>query len=401
MGLIENFISKFRRQDGELYIQREYYKEIKAEEWTIDPQDGYNLYYNHPHVQIVLEKLAKMFSNATIKLIDSNGNVVEDKEFDKFIQNPNLFQGMNSFLETVLLHYYLFGNFYAYANKVSSLQKYPATLNPLNPKNIKIDFTGKFLEQVKLDGVIKKVTYTEDGKEKTIDLQKLFWLRRTDLVDITKGTSILSALKYPVSNTELAYKYLNVLNNKKGALGMITPEVSKDTFGGSSLGPDERKEITDAYEETYGTGKNKNRTMISPMAMKWQDMGTDVGKLKLIEQNDANFLTVCDIFKVNSNCFSLKNPTYENVKNAIKLTYQDTVFPFADNFSQSFSKFLKIENSTIELDYSHIPFLQDDEKEEQETLSVKIANIEKLLQLQLITNQQAKKIIGDLLKEGV
>lgn len=393
MNIIDSVLAKFKTGYDRFFMP--YFRDIKKEEWTVETWDAYKIYLEDVQIQSIMDKKASMFSNADVYIVDKNGEKKEDLEFQKLIYNPNFMQGLNDYLKTVIKHHDIIGNSFVYAPRASRLQRYPTKLLPLNPKNVKVNFTGKFLDQNDFKGVVQNFKYTEENKETTIETTDIIWTLNNDLLDFTKGESKLKSLKYPISNTILAYKYLNVLNNKQGALGMLSPDTgSNNQFGISSLTNDEKTAIEKAFESDYGTGDGKRKTMISPSSLKWQAMSYDVGSLQLQEQIDSNFLIKCDVFGVNSNCFSLKNPTYENVMNAIKLTYQDTIIPFADQHAQVLTKFFGLQNGdSVRFDYSHIPFLQESETQEIQDEGLRLANIEKMIALGLMSQSEAKKII--------
>jgi hypothetical protein len=111
-----------------------------------------------------------------------------------------------------------------------------------------------------------------------------------------------------------------------------------------------------------------------------------------MEQIDANFLIILNILGVNQNLFI--NSTYENLKNGLIQTHNDTVIPYADGFTQALTKFLEIEpGKRLILDYSHLPYLQVDEKLEGEKLTNIINNIKSLTDMGLIDATQANNIL--------
>jgi hypothetical protein len=116
--------------------------------------------------------------------------------------------------------------------------------------------------------------------------------------------------------------------------------------------------------------------------------------LLLLEQIDANKLTICDHFGLNINIFSSKTATFENVKNGIIQSYNDAVFPFADQFTQKIQKELGVDEKQykLSLDYSHISVLQADKEKEAKTLQMQLDSVANAVSNQIITPQQAANI---------
>ena len=180
---------------------------------------------------------------------------------------------------------------------------------------------------------------------------------------------------------------------------MISKENSKDAFGDIPMTPEEKKELEKAFQNSYGLGQsedgsNKMRIQITQSAMKWQPMSYPTKELLLMEQIDANFLTIIDHYGLNVNIFSSKAQTYENVIGAIRQCYQDTIFVCADEFTQAFGKFIGVkEGLKLKADYSHLPIFQTDESAKSTDLKTKVETLSQLVSTQIITKEQANSII--------
>lgn len=291
-----------------------------------------------PQLNQVITKKANMFANMRLVLVDKDGNEVEDPNFQKFIENPNILQTQNEFLKLWSKQVDVYGNLFCYKSQASKLQAYPTSVNLVSPFNISPVLTGKIYDQTELSGIIEKYETRNNLSQKEFPTQDILWVKNADLDDPTIGISPLRSLKFPLSNTKLAYDYLNVISNEKGAIGMISKENSKDAFGDIPMTPEEKKELEKAFQNSYGLGQsedgsNKMRIQITQSAMKCQPMSYPTKELLLMEQIDANFLTIIDHYGLNVNIFSSKAQTYENVIGAIRQCYQDTIFVCADEFT--------------------------------------------------------------------
>jgi hypothetical protein len=397
---IKSFISKMfgNRHDHSFFFEPKMTK-IEKEEWTVNVCAPYEIYNTSPQIKLVADKKASMFSNGWLKLKDLDGNeITTNSEFNALVTSPNVLQSINELFFMYSLQKSIFGNVFFYAPKSSALQTLPNSLILLDPASVKVLKTGKLLKQIKFDDVVSGYTYTEGNSEVPIKTKDMLWVRNPDISNMLTGVSMLTSLKYPISNSILAYKYLNSISNKQGALGFITSLI-KDQLGVQPLTPDEKDVVEKAFTDAYGIEDHQKKIKISEVPVQWTPMAFPTGQLLLQEQIDANFLTITDTFGINANCFSLKNPTYENVKNAIRLTYQDTIIPEADLLAQKLTSFFGLKDSKIEIDYAHIPFLQDDENKKGTSLAVKLANIEKALALGLLDNSTKKKVVDSLLSD--
>lgn len=358
-----------------------------------------NLFDTIPQLNQVITKKANMFANMRLVLVDKDGNEVEDPNFQKFIENPNILQTQNEFLKLWSKQVDVYGNLFCYKSQASKLQAYPTSVNLVSPFNISPVLTGKIYDQTELSGIIEKYETRNNLSQKEFPTQDILWVKNADLDDPTIGISPLRSLKFPLSNTKLAYDYLNVISNEKGAIGILSKENSKDSFGAIPMTQDEKKSLEAAFQDSYGLGQsidgtNKMRVQITESAMKWEPMTYPTKDLLLMEQIDANFLTIIDHYGMNVNIFSSKSQTYENVTGAIRQCYQDTIFVCADEFTQAFGKFIGVkEGLTLKADYSHLPIFQTDESAKAADLKTKIDSITQLVQSNIITPLQAQQIM--------
>lgn len=389
-----NFISQFGNYFNNLFANNEKYffnsqnSRIVGTEGAVylDVEQPYKIFNENPSVNQVIRKKSAMFSNMELKLVDKEGNVISDSNFDNFINNINIYQGLNSFLKTYIEQKDVYGNVFIYKNKPSNIQTYPTSVNLISARYLKPVLTGKVFDQVSLESVIKNYElYNVNGIiNKTFEQDEILWLRNTDIDDPLVGVSPLKSLKYPITNTKYAYDYLNSISSKKGAIGILSDN-NKSPMGGMPLKSEEKAKIENAYIDDYGVEDGKRKVIVSQSALQWQPMTYPTRDLLLLEQIDAYFLTIIDHFGMNANIFSNKNQTFENVKNAIIQVYQDTIIPEADLFCQEFTKFLGLQNGQkIVPSFEHVKILQDN--------SI-VESITQLVQTNILTPLQAQEIL--------
>ena len=389
-----NFISQFGNYFNNLFANNEKYffnsqnSRIIGTEGAVylDVEQPYKIFNENPSVNQVIRKKSAMFSNMELKLVDKEGNVITDPIFDNFINNINIYQGLNSFLKTYIEQKDVYGNVFIYKNKPSNIQTYPTSVNLISARYLKPVLTGKVFDQVSLESVIKNYElYNVNGIiNKTFEQDEILWLRNTDIDDPLVGVSPLKSLKYPITNTKYAYDYLNSISSKKGAIGILSDN-NKSPMGGMPLKSEEKAKIENAYIDDYGVEDGKRKVIVSQSALQWQPMTYPTRDLLLLEQIDAYFLTIIDHFGLNVNIFSSKSQTFENVKNSLIQVYQDTIIPEAYLFCQEFTKFLGLQNGQkIVPSFEHVKILQDN--------SI-VESITQLVQTNILTPLQAQEIL--------
>jgi HK97 family phage portal protein len=394
MGLIDGavqYIGGLFRKGG--FYQTQFLGQ-KGAVW-IDTQKPYELYNNIPQLKAVIDKKASMFSNMEIILQDKvTKERNDDSQLYDLIQNPNAMQSMNEFLRMQKTQEQVYGNQFVYKNHPSKLMKYPSALWNISPKYVRPVLSGKVFEQVSKEDIILSYEYTIDGSTKFFDTKDILFSRIIDLDDPIIGASPIRSLQKPLSNIDHAYSYRNVIMSEKGAIGMITNE-SKDGMGGIPLTDDERTRIEESYRNKYGVSEGQARIILTEASLKWQPMTYPTKDLMLFEEVDANMITIIDHFGLNLNLFSSKNATFENVKNAIIQTYQDTIQPEADQFIQALTKFLNIPpNLELVASYEYLSIMKENKQRGMAAVENIVRALTQSIQSGLITGEQAEVILA-------
>jgi phage portal protein BeeE len=396
---LPEWVSRFfggKKQQRKYYFENRVNYQINKGALYIDTSVPYDLYNQIPQLRTAVDKLAAMFSNGVFKMENIKDGKIESlpDDLQKLLENPNPLQPQNEFLKQYLTQLIVYGNQFIYKNKPSNLQKWPSAILNISPANVKPILTGKVFEQLEVKGIIKEYEYSEGLAYKRIfNVEAVLWSKIADLDNPVAGFSPLKAMKYPLSNTVAAYQYLNVISSEKGAIGVLST-ANKDAMGALPMTVEEKAEIEQTYRQENGIEDNQKKIHITSGSVTWAPMSYPTKDLLLMEQIDANFKIILDILGVNHNLFI--NSTYENLKNGLIQTHNDTIVPYADGFTQALTKFLGVEpGKRLILDYSHLPYLQTDAKLESETLTSLVNNVNSLVTSGVITTEQGNKIISE------
>lgn len=363
------------------------YEINKGKVYTINTAVPYNIYTTIPQFRIPINKLASMFANGVFMIRDDKGNLNPlPTNYAKLLEKPNILQSQNSFMELYVKQLKVYGNQYIRKNQASKLAP-PVSLMCISPTFIKPELTGKLLDQISIEGIISHYDYCDSGKTKQIPTDEILWSKIDDLDNPLIGCSPLIGLQFPISNTELAYKYLNCISGERGALGILSRTPQKDSMGALPETAEEKQEIHDMYTRLHGVEDGQIKTIITSAQLTYTPMSYETSKLLLLEQIDANFLTILAELGVNSNLFV--NSTYENLRHGLIQTHNDTVVPMADSFCQSLGDFIGLKGLT--LDYSHLPYLQLDKLNEATTFAQVSNALTALVSGGIITPEEAKK----------
>lgn len=394
INFVERFFNLFNKKNQrKQYFDTRINYQINKGEVYIDTDVPYDLYNTIPQLRTPVDKLAAMFSNGVFKYQKIGSDKLDSlpPEIAKLLENPNILQGQNPFLNQYLRQLIVYGNQFIYKNNSSKITTTPQSLINVSPANVKPKLTGKLFDQVSMDGIVSNFEYNENGTVKTFKTSEILWSKISDLDNNLIGYSPLKAMKYQLSNTVAAYQYLNCISTEKGGIGVLSSQ-SKDAMGALPMTPEEKKELEQTYRNENGIEDNQKKIHITTGSVTWSPMSYPTKDLLLMEQIDANFLAILNVLGVNQNLFV--NSTYENLKNGLIQTHNDTVVVYADGFTQALSKFIGVpEGYRLTLDYSHLPYLQADKKQDADSIQSVSLGLNNLVTAQIITPQEANKIL--------
>jgi hypothetical protein len=128
-------------------------------------------------------------------------------------------------------------------------------------------------------------------------------------------------------------------------------------------------------------------------------MGYPTKDLVLLEQIEANTLTIIDSLGLNVNIFANKNSTFENVRMGYVQSYQDAIQPAADQDLQALSKFLNIEEGfRLKASFDHLHMMQEYKLKGMEGIQKMITMLTSAIEAKLITAQEATALLKSELK---
>lgn len=366
----------------------------------IDTAYGKEVYFETPQIKLVYDRFVSMYTNMKILKVKTNSKgmdeVVEDVDLMRLFDQPNPAQSNNAWLAERALQLLLFGNRFTYKNKPSTVSKYPQALWNMSPLYITPVLTGKIFDQVKLSGIISHYEYRDPRYgNKDVKTDEMLWSKIPGLDDPLKGVSKLKGYTMPISNIQAAYEYLNVISARRGAIGMLSNESAKDSMGGSyPLEKDEKQRIYDKHIEGYGISPEQKHIILTEASLKWTPMSYPTKDLLLLEQIEANTLTIIDSLHMNANIFAQKNVTYENIRQGYIQTYTDAIQPFADLDMQELTRFLEIEPGyRLKASYDHLQIMKENKLKNWEGISKVISSLQQLVDTGLLAKPAAMAIL--------
>lgn len=357
----------------------------------VDTNEAYKLFIEIPELRAVIDKRANMQASAKPYLYDKNGDEVTNHWLLDLIAQPNPTQTWQDFIYSISVQDSLYSNVFIYAPKRSYNIVNLAV--PLPASKIQVNLSGRKLKQLDQKGLIDSYVFKYDtGESEKLGIEDVIYITTSDGVNLINPSSRIASLKYPLSNIKASYNKRNVLLENIGAIGILSAQNS-DIGGALPLTPEEKNQIRKDWFR-----RSKDEILITESAVNWQPMSYPTKDLLLFEELTADKLAIIDIYGLNANLFSSeKGSTFTNVRDSIRMVYQDTIIPDTQSLYDSIVDKLGLcdEGYKLVADFSHLPIMQPDEEKSAQTMKLRAEALEKLQAMGLINSpEEARLFMG-------
>jgi HK97 family phage portal protein len=363
---------------------------VKEAVW-IDTNDAWKLYLEIPELRSVIEKRASMMASNKPCLIDKNGDKIENHWFLDLINKPNPTQSWSDVVYSIAVQDSLYSNVFLYAPQRSFNIR--NLMVPLPSNKIKIELSGKKLKQMDVDGLIDQYVFKyDDGSTENLELVDVIYLTTSDGMNLVKPTSRIETLKFPLSNIRAQYNKRNVLLENIGSIGILTAKNS-DIGGAIPMTSEDKKQIQRDW-----FNRSKDEIIITESEIDWKPMSFPTKDLMLFEELNADKIAIIDAFGLSINLFSSeKGSTFTNVRDSIRMVYQDTIIPETQQIYDSIGQQIGLDAEGIRLyaEFDHLPVLQNDVESMANTMKIKTETIEKMVAMGVnFDSDEIRTLIG-------
>jgi phage portal protein BeeE len=357
--------------------------------------------------------LAKAISNGQKYLVDLSGNEIPwssgktgVKNARKlFIERPNPLQSAFEFNYERVYMFFTYGNNFIYTN--NPLETYDTdittvqTLMNLPSEYVQIKQTGKLFDQVNIEGIVDGYVLTSYNPVKIFPVKNIIHFNDINTSDVGNsiiGSSRLQTLKYPITNTQLAFEAMNVILKSRGMQGIIKNS-NRDAQGSQiPVRPESKKEVDTAFKEGYGIREDQNQFLIVNADIEYIKTIMNSQELGIYEEFSNNAMIISNGFGIPPELYKTytTGATFENQIQAVRRLYQDTVIPHVNNEDLYYTERLQMRKYGFELKtkWEHIAALQENMKEQATTLTMNVNSAEKLYNSNNITLNEYRDLVG-------
>lgn len=369
-----------------------------SKDHELDFSNLYNVYANVPHLNIVINERAKLFSNGIfrVKKRDSD-EILYEHPLNKILTSPNAFQDWKEFLFMVQGYQCIEGDAFVKKNyTVGTRTRNLVNLTPLDFRKKEISYFGNLpYESTDVSDYVKKITFWWDNQQRTFEGESLGDLIhfRDSGVFFGEAKSKIESLKDVITNIYKALKARQTMIERKGGIGALTGN-QRDAGMAIPLKKTEKEDIQNKLNN-YGLGIGKDPIIVTDVPLKWQSFVFPTRELMLFEEIQDGFHAICDAYGVKRELFEGQS-NYSNKEHAERGTYQDTIIPLWNSFANKLNSALKTQEEGIEIvvDYSHIAILQDSEKLNVETQKLKSDMLLNEFNAGIITTEEYRQQMG-------
>ena len=355
----------------------------------IDTNDAWKLFLEIPELRAVITKRASMMASSKPCLVDRDGNEIENHWMNDVIKKPNANQSWSDFIFSIGVQDGLYSNTFIYS-PIRSF-KIRNLMVPLPSNKIKINTTGKKLKQMDVDGLVQNyVFYYDDGENETLETTDVIYITTSDGMNLINPISRIESLKYPLSNISAQYHKRNVLLENIGAIGILTA-INFDIGGSIPMTPEDKKQIQRDWFK-----RSKDELIITESDVDWKPMSFPTKDLLLFEELTADKIALIDAFGLSIHLFSSeKGTTFTNVRDSIRMCYQDTIIPETQQIYDAISQQIGLTNDGLRLiaEFDHLPVLQTDELQSAQTMKTRAEAVEKIIPFGVLSPDEIRVLL--------
>ena len=357
-----------------------------------DTSKPYDLYLQVPELRTVIDRRASMMANGIPYLEDQDGNIIENHWVLDLIKKPNPVQSWQDVIYSISVNDALFSAAFAYSPVLSFDQR--RTIVPIPSYQVKIKPSGTLLQQISRDGLVSGYEWWYDNdKKENIETRDMLHFTTADGIHLLNPKSRIESLRYPLSNIMAQYKKRNVLLENITPLGLLSSK-KQDMGGALPLDPREREQIQKDWMK-----RNKDGLVITESDVTFTPLTFPTRDLMLFEEIDADKMAIVDIFGMSIHLFARDaGSTFENVRNGIKQTYQDTIIPESEQMYAAITQQFGLDSQglALKVDFSHIHVLQADEQIKAQALNTRADAVNKIINAGVVLTDDEKRLILDI-----
>lgn len=335
-----------------------------------DDAKGYKeIYEKCAPVSSIINRKAKAYAGGELQVLNArteNEVTGQNKEWIRLLTNPNPIQSHRQFFRQLYTYTYLNG--YALVMKMypEAFNDRPSKLWVLPYWCIEVEDKKTPIYEMAREDLLRGIYFVYNGKKTPLDANNLI-LISDETASVDKDTwlpeSRLEQCQYPVTTLLSSVEAEATMIQRKGAIGILSKKT--DPLGNMPVDVDYKQDLQREFSR-YGLTRDQWQVIITDADLQWQSMTFPTKDLMLHESYQKALKDLCDAYDFPFELTAHSDrKTLANVSSFDRILYQNAIIPEADSIDSQLMLGLNAEanNIIIKHSYSHIPALQESEKE--------------------------------------
>lgn len=291
---------------------------------------------------------------------------------------PNDYQTMQNFLEMIITHLCLDGNFYAVLVKTNDGNI--VDIIPFeNPRSV----TPQIIENKLIYSVSPNQFIS--GFRTTYSADEILHIRMGSGMMLT-GQGIVQQARLSIETALQQERYARQFTEKAA-----TPSAIVTLVDGADLDDDRYDRVCDSLNSMYGGISNAGKVAVLPTQANWQSIALNHKDAQFLESRQFQRTEICSLFRVPEHLISgSANVKYGNYEQSMLSFYTETISPYLTRIKTAINKHLP----------DGIEFELDDEELKRGDSATATDSAVKLIQAGIITVNEGRAKLGYSPLEG-
>lgn len=339
-------------------------------------------YQRCPIVSSVINKSAQATVNGKMFIMNDDGKESmkpEAKAIRRLFMRPNPFQTAKQFTAQGQVYKRIYGYCPILVMRPKGFEHDFSTWRLWNipPWMLQVEDNTEWFFTSGLQP-FKAIYLSYMGRTTTLNPDNVFFLKENQISTSLFQTSNQvenvslflpdSKLRYqekPIDTFTSSLEARGSLNRDRGPQWLLTNDSGDPDSGTMPLDPEDKEGLQKDFLQ-YGILNGQRKAIITDAKLKLQTVGFDVAQLKLLEGEVQDAKLICDGLNFPPYLLGLVDAKFDNQQIAERNWYSNSIIPDADSDDEQWSEYLGLPSLGLKrvTDYSHIPSLQENIKEQ-------------------------------------